>query len=89
MDNDERQGNKAKYAGKRLYTTLCELKTEIHSARQQDVTDEELGVFAELDINMLIAEARRIGGVPVWNAEETPVPKKLTYPDRTQGVHNP
>lgn len=79
MDNDERQVNKAIYAGKRFYLALVDIKNELHSARQQKVTDEELGLFAELDIEGLIAEARRIGQVPVWNAEATPVGKKLTY----------
>ncbi len=80
----ERTANKAIYTGKRIYKVLCELKTEILSS---DAEPEALGSFADLDIDILIAEAREIGQVPEWNAESTPVGKKLSYPQGTTGLN--
>lgn len=84
---EERQANKGIYAGKQLYRLACEMRAAIRSARVQKVTDDELGIFAELDIDMLIDTARELGQVPEWNAESTPVGKKLTYPQGTTGLN--
>ncbi len=87
LDNAERQANKGIYAGKQLYRLACEMKAAVHSARQQEVPDEDLGIFAELDIDKLVEAARALGNVPIWNAETTPVGKKLTYPQGTTGLN--
>lgn len=83
----DRQANKGIYAGKQLYRQATEMRNAIHSARQQGVSDDDLGIFAELDIDMLVDTARALGQVPVWNAESTPVGKKLTYPKGTTGLN--
>lgn len=62
----------ARYFGKRAYLHLVELKREIFEAKKRKNTDEQLGIFAELDVDNLIAVAKEIGDVPDWNAEETP-----------------
>lgn len=80
----ERAANTVMYAGKRIYRALCEVKAEIGS-----LDKAERGIFGELDIDSLIAAAREIGQVPVWNAEETKPTRKLTYPKGTTGVVNP
>lgn len=82
LSQDERDVNKVVYAGKRIYGLLCEMKREIASAG-------DLGILSELDIDTLIAAAREIGQVPVWNAEDTKPTRKLTYPKGTTGVVNP
>lgn len=87
ISNEERHANKIIYVGKQVYRHLCEINTEIVEARRRGVSDKELGVFAELDVKALIAEAKRIGNVPEWNAEDTPVGKKLSYPQGTTGVN--
>lgn len=84
---DERQANVVMYAGKQIYRHLCEMATAIHEAKEKGVTAEELGVFAELDLPTLIAEAKVIGNVPDWRAETTPIGKKLSYPQGTTGVN--
>jgi hypothetical protein len=68
----ERHENKIMYAGKRFYLFLVELENAIQDARAAKVPDKDLGIFAELDVKSLIAAARELGKVPVWNAEETP-----------------
>ncbi len=87
IETAERQVNKGVYAGKQLYRLVCDMRNAVHSARQQKVSDEELGIFAELDIDKLVEAARELGNVPIWNAESTPVPKKLTYPNGTTGLN--
>lgn len=87
LSEEQRQANKAIYAGKRFYKIMVELLNELYNARQQKVTDEELGLFAALDIEGLIEEAQRIGQVPDWSAESTVPLKNLTYPKGTTGVN--
>lgn len=84
LTTEERNANKVIYAGKRIYGLLCELRREIASISKADA-----GIIGELDTDILIAAAREIGQVPVWNAEETKPTRKLTYPKGTTGVVNP
>lgn len=83
----ERHANKIIYAGKQIYRLMCDLQNAIGEARKQKITDDELGVFAELDLPTLIAEAKVIGNVPDWRAETTLIGKKLSYPQGTTGVN--
>lgn len=87
LTEEQRQANKAIYAGKRFYGIMIDLQNELFSARKNGVSDDELGGFAELDLDLMIAEAREIGQVPEWNSADTKPIKNLTYPKGTTGVN--
>lgn len=72
IDRDtERQETATMYVGKRLYLYLVEIQKVLHDAsRNELVTAEDLGVFAELDVKSLIEQAAEIGKVPKWNDEK-------------------
>lgn len=72
-DDQDRQQRKTEYVGKRLYKLLVEMGNEIYEAKERGLTADELGVFSELDVTGLIAQAKMLGNVPDWASEKTPV----------------
>lgn len=69
-DLEQMNARKIAYIGKRIHTHLVAMQNDIYASGKEGVTNEELGVFGELDLVTLIERAAELGNVPDYRTND-------------------